>query len=319
MAEQDRSEEIDMNYLFRKFKDFLKKIIKTLYSIISFFIKYWIITVLLILIGVGWGYYKESVADRTFVSEGIVIPNYGSVDYLYSTIKEFNSRINAGDTVYLKSILGENYHSVLEVKIEPIADIYNTMSKSREQIDVFRIIYQNQDFDKFIENLATSKYFKYHTIEFVVQGKGKSEKVIPQILAHWNQNKHFLAYQSIYKDNANFQVREYQNMFSQIDSVLASISKGYTKNQNPGVIISDNNNLSALFEMKKEMLTDLLDAHVQVTDFTEPVKLVFMNYDIEHKGISRVIKYPIVLVGLFAFIFFLKFLFLRMKRIAESH
>src|SRR5690554_6644141 len=318
MANQQHTEDIDMNYLFRKFKSFLKRIIKLIYSIITFFIKYWIVTLLLILIGLGWGYYKEKVVDKTFVSEGIVIPNYGSVDYLYSTIKEFNSRIGASDTVYLKSILGENHRSVLEVKIEPIADIYNTMTKSREQIDVFRILYQNQDLESFIENLATSKYFKYHTIQFVTEGAGKSEKVIPQILAHWNQNKHFQAYQSIYEDNANFQVREYQNMFSQIDSVLASISKGYSNNQNPGVIISDNNDLSALFNIKKEMLTDLLEAHVQVSDYTDPVKLVFMNYDIEHRSTANIIKYPILLVGLFSFIFFLKFLFLRMKRIAES-
>jgi len=318
MANQQHTEDIDMNYLFRKFKSFLKRIIKLIYSIITFFIKYWIVTLLLILIGLGWGYYKEKVVDKTFVSEGIVIPNYGSVDYLYSTIKEFNSRIGASDTVYLKSILGENHRSVLEVKIEPIADIYNTMTKSREQIDVFRILYQNQDFDKFIENLATSKYFKYHTIEFVVQGEGVSEKVIPKILDYWNQNEHFLAYQEIYKENATFQVSEYKNMFSQIDSVLASLSKGVSKNHNSSVIISDNNNVDELFRIKKEMLSDLLDANVQLNDFTDPVKLVFMNYEIEHRAFSRVIKYPFFLVGLFGFIFFLKFIFFKMKRIAES-
>src|SRR5690554_5908017 len=117
MTQQNSSEEIDMNYLFRKFKNFLKRIIKAIYSIIQFFIKYWIVTLVLILIGIGWGYFKDINASKTFTSEGIVIPNYGSVDYLYSTIKEFNERIGTGDTVYLKSVLGENYRSVLEVKI----------------------------------------------------------------------------------------------------------------------------------------------------------------------------------------------------------
>src|SRR5690554_4721879 len=93
MANQQHTEDIDMNYLFRKFKSFLKRIIKLIYSIITFFIKYWIVTLLLILIGLGWGYYKEKVVDKTFVNEGIVIPNYGSVDYLYSTIRSEERRV----------------------------------------------------------------------------------------------------------------------------------------------------------------------------------------------------------------------------------
>lgn len=318
MAEQHTSGEIDMNYLFRKFKDFLKNIIKVFFSILSFFIKYWIITLVLILIGIGWGYYKDSTAPKVFKSEGIVIPNYGSVDYLYSSIKEFNDRVAVGDTVFLKSVVGENYYSVLEIKIEPISDIYNTMTKSREQLDVFRILYQNQDFDKFIENIANSKYFKYHNIEFTVEGKELAGIVIPKIIDYWNKNEHFLAYQSIYKENADLQIKEYKNMFVQIDSVIASVSNGFTNNQNPGVIISENSNLYTLFQRKKEMLTDILDANVRLNDYSEPVKLVFINHEIEQRGFSRLIKYPILLVGLFGFIFLLKFLYLKMKRIAEN-
>ncbi len=318
MAERDESGEIDMHYLFRKFKNFLKRIIKLIFIVISFFIRYWIITLILIIIGIGWGYFTEISTIKTFKSEGIVIPNYGSVDYLYSTIKEFNDRVRTRDTIYLQSILGENFRSVRGIKIEPIPDIYRTMTQSREQLDVFRILYQNQDLDAFIENLANSKYFKYHKIEFTVEGEDLSEVVIPQIFAYWNTNQHFLNYQTIFKENAVFQVREYNKMFNQIDTLLASISNGFSKNQNTGVVISDNNNLSNLFSFKQQMMTQLLDADVRLSDYTAPVKVVFMNYDIQERGYSRTLKYPIYLVGLFAFIFFLRFIFFRMKHIAES-
>jgi len=318
MIEHHSSGEIDMKYLFRKFKNFLKKIIKIFYSIIAFFIKYWVVTLILLLIGIGWGYYVDKNTKDIYKSEGIVIPNFGSVDYLYSSIDEINGRISTSDTVFLKSMLGENYGALKEIKIEPISDIYNTMTKSREQLEVFRILYQNQDFDKFIENLANSKYFKYHKIEFTVEGANVSKLVINDLLKHINQNKHFEGYQSIYKENAAFQLQEYNKMFIQIDSVLASISNGYTKSQNPGVIISDNNNLATLFQRKQEMLTDLLEANVRFSDYTETVKLVFMNYDIKQSSLPKKIKYPVLLIVLFAFVFFLRFLFFKMKHIAES-
>lgn len=318
MLEKHSSGEIDMRYLFGKFKNFLKKIVKLFYSIILFFIKYWIVTLVLILIGIAWGYYKDKNTQSVYKSEGIVIPNYGSVDYLYSSIDEVNNRINSSDTVFLKSIMGDNYRALKEIKIEPISDIYNTMTKSREQLEVFRILYQNQDFDKFVENLANSKYFKYHKIEFTVEGAAVSKEIIGDLLEHFNQNPHFQAYQKIYIENAAFQLQEYNKMFVQIDSVLASISKGFTKNETPGVIISDNNNLSLLFQRKQDMLMDVLDANVRFSDYTETVKLVFMNYDIKQSTFPGVIKYPIYLVFLFAFIFFLRFLFLRMKVIAEN-
>lgn len=317
MEQRNASEEIDINYLFRKFKDFLKGIIRALFSILSFFIKFWIIVVILILIGVALGFYKDNVANKIYNNEGIVIPNYGSVDYLYSSIEEINNSISSSDTIFLKSIMGSDYVGLKGITIEPIADIYNTMTKSREQIDVFRILYQNQDLDKFIENLANSKYFKYHKINFTVEGDGISEKIIPELLGYFNKNKHFNGYQSIYKENAEFQMKEYKNMFTQIDTVLASMSKSFLRNQNPGVIISDNN-LSSLFQRKQEMLEEYLDAQVRLSDYSEPVKLVFMNYDIKQSSLSRKIKYPILLVGLFAFIFFIRFLYIRMKLIAES-
>ena len=317
MEQKNASEEIDMNYLFRKFKNFLKGIIRLLFAVLSFFIKFWIVVVVLILIGVALGFYKDSVADKIYNNEGIVIPNYGSVDYLYSSIDEINNGISSSDTIFLKSIMGEDYLGLKEITIEPIADIYNTMTKSREQIEVFRILYQNQDLDKFIENLTNSKNFKYHKINFTVEGEGISEKVIPEILMYFNTNKHFNGYQSIYKENAEFQMKEYKNMFIQIDTVLASMSNSFSRNQSPGVIISDNN-LSSLFQRKQEMLQEFLDAQVSLSDYSEPIKLVFMNYDIKQSNLSRKIKYPILLVGLFAFIFFIRFLYKRMKHIAES-
>lgn len=318
MAEQNYTEEIDLSYLIRKFNEFLKKCIRACFMILGFFLKYWIVTLVLLIIGIGYGYYKDSTSSKSFKNQGIVIPNFESVDYLYNTVDELNKRIFAQDTVFLKEVLGSNYRALRKVELEPIADIYNMMTKSREQIDVFRILYQNQELDKFAKNITTSKYFKFHKITFSVKGENRSEKVIGDLLAYWNSNPHFRDYEEIYAANAAFQVKEYNKMIAQVDSVIHAISRGASNNQGSGVVISDNTNLHLLLQQKQDMLDGLLQAEVRLSDYTEPIKLVYMDYDVETGGIPNILKYPVFLIALFGFIFLIRFLFIRMRKLAYS-
>lgn len=318
MSEQRLSEEIDLGYLVNRVIKFFRSGIKLLYGIILFFLKYWIITLVLIILGIGYGLLKDNPNKKTYQSEAIVIPNYESVDYLYAAIEEINSKIKVRDTVFLKSFLGADYKKLKRIQIEPIADIYNTMSKSREQIDVFRIIYQNQDFDKFIDNLATSKYFKYHKVSFTTAGEGYSEEIISNVFSYWNSNQHFLAYQEMFKENVAFQETQYLLMFRQIDSVIASITEANRRAYGGGVVITENNNLSELFNRKRDMMEDLLEVQTKKEDYVDIIKLVYLNAEVENLTISNSFKYPVIFVGLFALAFFLRYLFLAMRRIAED-
>jgi uncharacterized membrane protein len=316
MADQNYTEEIDLSYLWRKFTAFIKSCIRAGFMVLAFFAKYWIVTLVLLLVGIGYGYYKDQTSSKTFKNEGIVIPNYESVDYLYSNIDEFNKRIYNQDTVFLKSVLGENYKALRKIEIEPISDIYNMMTKSREQIDVFRILFQNQELDKFTENIITGKYFKFHKISFLIVGEQASQSVIQDVFTHWNNNSHFRSYETIYSSNAEFQVEEYRKMIGQVDSIIKAISRGSANNQGSGVVISDNTNLHLLLEQKRSMLDRLLQAEVRLADYTDPIKMVYMDYDIEVRAIPNVLKYPILFVGIFGFIFFCIYLYKRFKKMA---
>lgn len=318
MTEQNYTEEIDLGYLLRKLNDFVKKCIRAFFMILNFFLKYWIVTLALVIIGIGYGYYTDATSKKTFKNEGFIIPNFESVDYLYNTIDELNKRIHNNDTVFLKELLGSNYKALKKVNIEPIADIYNMMTKSREQIDVFRILYQNQELDKFIDNITTSKHFKFHKITFSVRGENQSEHIFNSLLTSWNNSPHFQNYHDIYLKNAEFQVEKYYEMIAQVDSIVKAISMSAGNNQGTGVAISDNTNLHLLLAQKKAMLTDLLDAEIRLNDYTDPVKLVYMDYDVEVGSVPNIFKYPIFLVGLFGFIFLIRFLIIEMKKIAYS-
>lgn len=319
-ANSNQTEEIDLGYLFKKIGDLFNRCVKILFQIISFFLKYKFIVLALIIIGFAYGYYKDSTAKKSYSNQGIVIPNFGSVDYLYNNIEHLNAKISSRDTLFLKKVLDTNFRKIKKIEIEPITDIYNLMTKSREQIDVFRILFQNQDLSDFVEDMTTSKYYKYHQINFNIVGDASSEKIVGDILNFWNSNEHYTKYASIYRENANFQVTENKNMIAQIDSIISSITSGNVKSTNPGVVISENTNLHFLIERKSELLDELLASEIRQADYDDAIKLVNMEYNIyTSSGISNKIKYPIQLVFLFSLIFFIRYSYKKLKEIAENN
>ncbi len=318
----NQSEEIDLGYLFRKIGEFFKNCVKLLFKVLSFFIAYKVYVIILILVGVIYGFYVDSKTKTVYDNKALVIPNFESVDYLYDKIGALNSKIESRDTLYLTSILGANYKYLKNVKIEPIVDIYNFISKSRENIDIFRIFTQNQDIEEYMEEFSNSKYYKYHKLNFKIKGKKETETIVAKILEHLNDNKHYNEYGAFYRENIDLQIFEHKFMIRQIDTLLESASKdNIMGSSGQGVLINDNSNFHNLIERKRLLLEDLLVKQKQKVDYRDVVKVVSIDYNlVDHSklSLSAKIKYPIYLIFLFSLIFFFRYSYKKLKEIAEK-
>ena len=318
MAQQQSVEEIDLGYLFKKLKETSKNLIKLVFKVLDFYLKFWIVVLALILLGVAYGFYLDSNAKNEYDNQGIIIPNFESVDYLYNNIEYFNNKIKTRDTVFLKQVLAEDFEAIKKIEIEPISDVYNTMTKSREQIDVFRILFQNQDLDKFFEDISNSKYFKYHKLNIVTRGEVNSKNVIEKVLKYWNSNELYDEYSALYQENAIFQVKEYNKMNLQIDSILSSVVNSNQNVNSSGVVINENSSLFALFDRKEEMLNKVLEAEKKRVDYKDVVRLVSMDYNKEIHHFSNKIKYPIIFIFLFSLGAFIIYAFKYLRQYAEQ-
>ncbi len=311
------TEEIDLGYLFRKVNEFFIKLVKIIFQLFSFFVKYKFYVLALIAIGFFIGFYLDANSKKVFKNEVIVIPNFESVDYLYSKVNALNSKIKQNDTIFLRNVFGkENYKNLRDIEIEPIVDLFNFASKSRENIDVLRILIENQEIESFAEHIVTSKYYKYHLINFNVVGKN-SEKIINDVVNYWNTNEHYKAYASIFKENAKFQVEQNKIMINQIDSILTSISRS-ENTLSQGLVIKENANIHFLMERKRDLLDESLASEIRLSDYESPIKIVSINNNIETKGVPNKIFYPILLVFLFSSIFLVRYSYKRLKEIAHQ-
>ena len=320
MAQENMSEEIDLGYLFKKTNDFFKGVIRSFFKVLDFFKKYFIIVIALIIIGFAYGYYKDSTAVETYNNELIVIPNFESVDYLYDKVEAINLKINAGDTLYMQKVLGTNFRKLRGIKIEPVVDLYNFISESREHIDIFRIISDKQDFKDYIEEFANSKYYKYHKMSVAISGDDVSEKVIDDLFQFLNTNDHLVAYKEIYQETKEFEIKEYYNMVAQIDSLIKASAT--SKSRPSSVEVVTNNDQHFLIDKKMDLLEDIVKLKMEKMDYTESIKIVNAEYNLKNErflNFSNKVKYPIYLVLLFSGFFFILYLLRTLKRYAYSN
>jgi uncharacterized membrane protein len=81
MSLNSQDQEIDLGQVFSKVSSFFSGLVDNFFDFIFFLIKNSVIIIVLLVIGVGAGYFLDKSA-KVYNHEVIVSPNFGSVDYL---------------------------------------------------------------------------------------------------------------------------------------------------------------------------------------------------------------------------------------------
>ncbi len=319
---QNNQDEIDLGYLFGKVSSLFRSFVKLLFSVITFFIKYIIVIVILILIGIGVGYYLDKNKTEVYNNELIVIPNFESTQYLYDKVDALSSKLRDGDAAFLQKTIGPNFRDLRSIEAEPIIDIFTFTALSRERVDLFKAITDKQDIPDYIKDPQNFQYYKYHHITIRIKGKEHAEEIVAAIEEYFNENEHFSEYMKAGRANTQFRIETSERTISQIDTILkatAFLEKG--KSASPSVMVNDNSQLNDVIESKDRMMYNLLKLNLQKVDEQKIIKVASINYNVsDFSGfhISNKVKYPILLVLLFSGFFFLKYLYKKMKHIAEN-
>ena len=95
--------EIDLVRISQKINTFFKSINRGIFNVIQFFVRNWIVVLLLIVVGFSIGNLLDKM-EKKFDNQIIVKPNFESVDYLYSKIDLLESKIEQHDTNFFRKI-----------------------------------------------------------------------------------------------------------------------------------------------------------------------------------------------------------------------
>jgi hypothetical protein len=267
-------QEIDLMQISKKIGSFFQNINTFLFNCIQFFVKNAIVISILLVIGVGLGFYLD-VTKKIYNHQIIVTPNFESTDYLYSKIDLIESKIKERDTVFLKEIVGiKRPKEIIKIEIKPITDVYKFIENKAENFELIKLMAEGGDIKKILEDNLTSKNYTLHTITFKTKKQIHNTGTVQPILNYLNETDY---YKKIQKETVNnIQVKMIQNdtIISQINGVLNGFSSMVNGAQKSDKLVyyNENTQLNDVIKTKEILINEQGIHRVELVGLDKIVK-----------------------------------------------
>ncbi|MCD0464373.1 hypothetical protein [Flavobacterium sp. ENC] len=306
VPQSDDNQEIDLAQISKRIGGFFESVKTSIFNGIQFFVQNWVIVLILIVAGFAVGLYLDT--KKAYSNEIIVTPNFGSVDYLYSKIDLLESKIISGDTVFLKEIVGiKEPKNLNEIKIKPITDVYNFVKNKPENFELLKLLAEDGDVNKVIEESTTSKNYPFQKIIIYTKKKASEEKLIAPLFAYLNTSDYFKKIQKQVYTNTISKIRQNDSIINQIDGVLSNFSSAtkYSNRSDKLLYNNENSQLNDIIKTKDVLLSEQGTHRIELIGFDKIIKESSVTMNIEApKFINGNLKLllPLVFVLLFVFL-----------------
>ncbi|THD32820.1 hypothetical protein [uncultured Flavobacterium sp.] len=296
------NQEIDLAQVSRKLSHAYENFLSWIFRGFLFIKRNIIILVILFIVGAGLGFYFDRNL-KIYDNEVIVMPNFGSTEYVYSKINLINSKLSENDVVFLNKIGIKNAESLIDVSIEPINDIYSFINAKGQNFELIKLMAEDGDVNKIIEDETTSINYTTHRLKIVTSRSAEKEEFISPILNYLNNSEYFVEIQKTAIDNIQIKMESDRETLSQINDLIAKFYKTSEVNKNALVNITENSQLNDILKTKQDLVTNLADNKINLINAARIVKDVSIVQNIKNnKSLNGKMKLVIPFIFVFIFI-----------------
>jgi hypothetical protein len=303
------SDEISLSQVADKVKGYFNSLNDTFFDVIQFFVRNIIIIIVLIVLGVGLGTYLDT-ENKIYTHKVIVMPNFRSVNFLYQEVDLINAKIKEDDTAFLQQMGFKNPDDIIKIEIESIVDIYefiddsNTTPENNSKFQLFKLISENGDMAKMLEDNTTSKYYKNHVITITTKDKATQQGLIDPLLKHFESNEYFKKIHATSLSNLDKLIASNDSIIRQIDAVI----KEYTlasKNSSNMVYLTENTKVSDLINIKHDLEETNIYSSISKIDQSKIIKdnTTLLNIKVSKLASTKKILLPLLFLFLFICIY----------------
>jgi hypothetical protein len=275
-----------------------------IFNSIRFFVNHkWILSILLIG-GFATGLFIETV--KTSYDHYIVVePNFGSTDYLYAKIDEINAKIKEQDTVYLKSMGISNPKDIFKIEVKPVIDVYRFVNRNEQNFELLKLMSDDSDIKKIIEDTPTSKNYTYHLIKLSTKNKTNQRMMIAPILAYLNQSAFYKQIQKVYIQNAQIKMKANEVLIAQIDGYLNGLAAGSPSPAGEKMVFyTEKTQLNDVIQTKDILVKEQGNLRIERISLDKIIKdnHITLNTEASSK-LNSALKFilPLLFMGLFIF------------------
>lgn len=257
VPQNQEDQEIDLTMISKKIGSFFESVNASIFNGIQFFVRNWIIVLILVFAGFGFGMLLDRT-QKTYDNQIIVTPNFGSVDYLYDKIELLQSKIIEGDTSFLKKEVGLlDPLTITKIEIKPITDVYRFIEDKDKNLELIKLMSENGDVNKIIEENVTSKNYIYHKILFTTKGVVSDKNTIQPMLNYLNKSAYYKKIQMVVIKNIEDKISQNDTILSQINGLLNGFSKSANSSKsNNMVYYNENLQINEVLKTKQNLIVE---------------------------------------------------------------
>ncbi|HNP33762.1 MAG TPA: hypothetical protein PKN96_10765 [Flavobacterium sp.] len=306
------NQEIDLSQISKRIGNFFENISASIFKGILFFKRniLWVGT--LFVLGVGIGLYLDKTT-KVYDNEIIVSPNFGSVDYLYAKVDLISSKINDGDTLFLKNVVGIKEPKKLKrITIAPITDVYKFINNSDKNFEFVKLLAEDGDIKKIVNENLTSKNYPFHLLSYTTDKETSDEKTVKPLLNFLNNSNYYKIIQKECLNNVKLKMVENDSIISQINGLLNEFSKtssGASQKSDKLVYYNENSQLDEVIKTKDALVTEQGQHRLELVNYDKIIKDSSITLNIKNTQVvngKMKLVLPLLFIGLFILIGYFK-------------
>lgn len=305
-SQNSDNQEIDLSQISKNIGGFFENLSTKLINLILFVKKNIVVIGLLFISGVIVGYIFDKKI-KNYNNQIIVTPNFNTTDYLYSKIELINAKIKEGDTLFLKNEVGiKEVKTITKISVEPITDVYKFINDSDRNFEFLKLLAEDGDIKKIVNENLTSKNYPYHSINFSTSKITSNEKTVKPILDYLNNSDYYKKNQAEYLNNIKIKIKENDSIISQINGVLNSFSNAVNGSQRNEKLIyyNENTQLNDVIKTKNDLIQEQGIHRIDLLNLDRIIKDNSNTINVKNEK-SFNGKLKIILPFLFVFLFLL--------------
>jgi hypothetical protein len=185
----------------------------------------------------------------------VVIPNFGSNEYLYDKINLISLKLKEKDQAFFTKIGIKNIKDFISIEIQHVNGIYNFINSESQKnnFELVKLMAEDGDLDKIIEDKTTSKNYYLHSIKIKTAIAYNQKDLIDPLLNYLQQSEYFIKLQKIQQNNLEEKLVANKSLIAQIDQIVLSLSQNKIGSS---VSISENTGLSDLIQKKDNLILE---------------------------------------------------------------
>ncbi|MDC8005077.1 hypothetical protein POV27_13525 [Aureisphaera galaxeae] len=313
-------EEIDIFYVLNAFLKKLKGFFRECFKAYDFIIKKWVLLLILILVGVGGGYFLNTLKNDVKEAEILLKANFKSADYVYSVIESLNAKITEKRETKKKFFKEEGIPTVFaemgEMTIEPVINLRDLVEGYEPNEPTYDGILRYVEFEfeedgeiTQISETFTGQY-RYHKLKIVVTDSTKNS-VVDTLVSYINNSEYLTDYKNEYQKTLSDGIENNKATIKQINDVIATYNRNESlpTNSNEIYVVDKNFSVAQLLATKYELEKEIEAFRMKAVELDQVV--VNMNHPTLYKKERSLLENNMVIIPLILVFAFLGIAFIR--------